>query len=135
MTAAVVQAAAAEAPELDQVQQQVSEWLRFDRDDASRAQVQAMLDNQAQKELKELMCQRLEFGKHLVIQEQGSAEPAGQAQQWIAAAACWVSAAMSAVAVLWQQPLAVDPQGLLVWQVPNSWTLPATLSPNVSPGD
>lgn len=54
------QSAAAEAP--GQVQQQVAEWLRLDRDDASRAQVQALLDRQAHSELQELMCQRLEFG-------------------------------------------------------------------------
>lgn len=47
----------------EQVQQQVAEWLRLDADAASRAQVQGMLDKAAYQELKELMCQRLEFGK------------------------------------------------------------------------
>lgn len=55
--------AAAEAPELQQVQKQVAEWLRLDTDAASRAQVQSMLDGQAHAALKELMCQRLEFGE------------------------------------------------------------------------
>lgn len=63
MTLTAVQAAAAQAPGLEQMQQQVTEWLRFDKDAASRAQVQAMLDKQAHTELKELMCQRLEFGE------------------------------------------------------------------------
>lgn len=58
-----VQAAAAEAPGLEQVQQQVAEWLRLDKDAASRAKVQEMIDKQAHAELKELMCQRLEFGE------------------------------------------------------------------------
>jgi hypothetical protein len=56
-------AAALEGKELEQVQQQVAEWLRLDRDAASRAAVQQMLDNKSHAELKELMCQRLEFGK------------------------------------------------------------------------
>lgn len=55
--------AASEGQEVEQVQQQVAEWLRLDRDADSRAAVQAMLDKGARKELKELMCQRLEFGK------------------------------------------------------------------------
>jgi hypothetical protein len=58
----VAQSAAAEAPGQQQVQQQVAEWLRLDKDAASRAQVQALLDRQAHTELQELMCQRLEFG-------------------------------------------------------------------------
>lgn len=62
----VAQSAAAEAPE-QQVQQQVAEWLRLDKDAASRAQVQALLDRQAQSELQELMCQRLEFGASKVL--------------------------------------------------------------------
>lgn len=53
--------AAASAPQ--DVQQQVAEWLRLDADAASRAKVQAMLDSQSYAELRELMCQRLEFGE------------------------------------------------------------------------
>jgi hypothetical protein len=56
-------AAKLEGQELEQVQQQVTEWLRLDRDAASRAAVQEMLDKSTHAELKELMCQRLEFGE------------------------------------------------------------------------
>jgi hypothetical protein len=63
MQPAALQAAAAEAPGLEQVQQQVAEWLKFDKDAASRAKVQDLLSKQAYIELKELMCQRLEFGE------------------------------------------------------------------------
>lgn len=58
-------AASAPAEAQEHVQQQVAEWLRLDTDAASREQVQGMLDKQAFPELRELMCQRLEFGKRV----------------------------------------------------------------------
>lgn len=81
MQPAPVSAAAASAPELEQVQQQVAEWLRFDKDDASRARVQGMLDSNSHAELKELMCQRLEFGECTVLYLRTPAPPPSRSCQ------------------------------------------------------
>jgi len=66
-------AASAPAEAQEHVQQQVAEWLRLDTDAASRDQVQGMLDKQAFPELRELMCQRLEFGEEV----EGKVTPRG----------------------------------------------------------
>lgn len=44
------------------VQDKVQEWLSMDRDAASRAAVENLVQKQAVTQLEELMCKRLEFG-------------------------------------------------------------------------
>jgi hypothetical protein len=44
------------------VQETTQEWLSMDRDAASRAAVEQLLQKQAHTELEDLMCKRLEFG-------------------------------------------------------------------------
>lgn len=44
------------------VQEKTQEWLSMDRDAASRAAVEQLLQKQSHTELEELMCKRLEFG-------------------------------------------------------------------------
>lgn len=55
-------AAAAPAQPAAGVQAKVAEWLGMDRDAASRAVVEALVARNADAELEELVCKRLEFG-------------------------------------------------------------------------
>lgn len=47
------------------LQDKIQEWMSLDRDPASRAVIEDLVAKQANVQLEELMCKRLEFGKQL----------------------------------------------------------------------